>query len=317
MKRCNIRITFFIVLVLIVSIFQGRVMAAPTLSGEGYKDKARVIVEEYEISESGAIPGEEFELKLTLKNPSESYNVSSILVTYNNDMEGIYSANKTSNQVYLHRIAAGESKDIVLKLRVADTIKATTTKFELTILYADGESSSNSNVVSIPIAINQSSQLEIQAVSLPNTITVDNKTRVRVTYKNSGAEDLYNITMNIQGTGITESQQVSLGTLSASKTNYVEAYVTFNKVGTNRAQISFNYEDIKGGAYQTKAYEISVDATEKGEGPQGEEKNEESTLPQVEGPQTFAGFDIWQVGIVLAIVIVAGVVVVLFRKYKK
>jgi hypothetical protein len=271
-------------------------------------DKPRVLLDGFSVSEDVVVPGEDFELTFTLRNPSTSYSVYSILLTFTNDyVVPIYGQD---DQIYIDTIPAGGTKDVTVSLEAADKITTTSIKFEIYVTYSDDEHSNNNNLITIQLPITKTSKFEIQNVSFPEHVYVGNKTRVHVNYKNTGVDDFYNIMINIVGEGFEESHQQNLGSLVAGNESYTEAYVDFIQSGDQTAQISFSYEDIEGNRYTTEAYEMSFTALE--------EEAPESTEVIAIGGQNSASNDFTlQIVLYSSITLMSVVVILLILNYKK
>lgn len=321
MKSKHKYIRLSMTLLLLVLSFHSKSYAtnvsdSSTASGYDVKSmKSRVILTDFQVSNHAIAPGDEFDLTATLKNPSKDNSVKSLIVTHSNEIESVYGVYGDSDQAFIDELEPLQSETIKFRLKASEEIKTDAVMLTFTITFADEEFTNNSNTITVMIPVEQTSQLEIQAVSVPENAVIDSKTRVRVTYKNSGSEDLYNIVMKIDGISLEEPQQVSLGTLSSSKVNYVETYVKFASIGKKEAEISFTYEDIKGNKFNTKAYKVSLQVNQSGkeEGSSQENVKEKSTITQTSsGKMTIVKKGILIIGIAFMMVVVG----VLFRKYK-
>lgn len=278
---------------------------------DGYFNaKPRIVIDSYQVTEDAIVPGEEFDLQLVLYNPGRVYSANNILLTFTNSVDSISVVYPNSDQLYIERIAPGKKEKVTIRLKASSEIKTETVKFAVNAVYADDETSSNMNEMSISLPVTKSSKFEIQNVSLQEEVYTGAKTRAHITYKNSGSDNFYNVTMHIEGDALDASQQYSLGSLIAGKVSYAEAYIEFTKVGTQSVNIYFTYEDIKGNEYTTEPYISEVELHKNNE---KAEITDEEFHNESKNTGSFIGKSI-----ILAGIITMGIVVLaLLRKYRR
>ncbi len=303
MSRKNKTRRFFVAILAFYLLFGHLDTAqASTIHGQ----KARVTVESFKISGDAIVPGEEFELTLVVKNNSNTDPVRSIIMSFTSDSEGVYTVYGQPDQVYIPELQPGATYKVKLSLKAADKIKDSVVKFTTEFTYEDYISSENSNKTSVQLPVTTSSKFEIQNVSFPEEVYQGQKTRMRVTYKNSGGDDFYNIIMMVSTEGEVDDEQYSLGSLIAGKVSYAETYVTLDNIGEQNVIVTFSYEDIEGNKFATNQYEQKINVL------QNQEEEEQSDEQNV----TFSkSYDLYF--LIVAVIAMAVVVFNLYRKYEK
>jgi hypothetical protein len=298
-------------MLLLLYSFMSMVIYPQTASAASINyDKPRVVLEDFKISDDMVVPGENFDLTLTLKNPSRTHNINSVLLSFSNNIDYVTPIYGQPDQVYVDSIPAGGQKEVTVTLAAAEKITEESIKFQIDATYSDQEKTNNSNTIMIMLPITTTRKFEIQNVSLPEKIYAGDKTRVQVTYKNTGVNDFYNITMYINGENSEKIDQVSLGSLVAGKVSYAEAYVNFTNTGKQKANISFSYEDIEGNKFTTEPYETDFTALEN-----GTRENEAAIFSEPESSVMLN--DTVRIVLIASIGILTIIVIVLQRKYKK
>lgn len=225
-------------------------------------DKGRII-SSYELLDKGIIPGEKFKVKMTFENMGSKSDLSSILINYTNSIDSFFSTEENSGQIYIPELKPNDPYEVTLELNASERIQTSTAPFVLSIVYADSEYSTNTSSITMQFPISLRSYLTVNAVSVPNHITKGEKVRMRVTYRNAGAKDLYNIKMSISGDYIQDVLPASLGKLSVGKNNYVDIYVVFTEEETQVINIGMTYEDVQGTIYAADNYEVKANVTAK------------------------------------------------------
>lgn len=303
MSRKNKTRRFFVAILAFYLLFgQLDTVQASTIHGQ----KARVTVESFKISGDAIVPGEEFELTLVVKNNSNTDPVRSIIMSFTSDSEGVYTVYGQPDQVYIPELQPGATYKVKLSLKAADKIKDSVVKFTTEFTYEDYISSENSNKTSVQLPVTTTSKFEIQNVSFPEEVYQGQKTRMRVTYKNSGGDDFYNIIMMVSTEGEVDDEQYSLGSLIAGKVSYAETYVTLDNIGEQNVIVTFSYEDIEGNKFTTNQYEQKINVL------QNQEEEEQSDEQNV----TFSkSYDLYF--LIIAVIAMSVVVFKLYRKYEK
>lgn len=270
--------------------------------------KARVVVENFSVSNDAIVPGEEFELKMLIRNTSKTDTAKSILMTFTNDLNTVYTVYGQTDQMYISELKPKGTKEITVNLKAAEELMDSTVRFEVDFVYEDYITSQNLNSSSIQLPVTTTSKFEVQNVSFPDTIYAGEKSRIRITYKNTGADDFYNITMNVASEGTEEDEQYSLGSLVAGKVSYAELYITLEEVGSKEVSIRFSYEDIEGNKFNTEEYKQTVNVME----------NQEEGATETEEPQNVTVSKSYDLYLLIAGIIAMAVVTwILYRKYEK
>lgn len=277
---------------------------------DGYSDaKPRIVIDSFKVTDDAIVPGEEFDLQLELYNPGRVYSANNILLTFTNNPDTISVVYPNSDQLYIESIEPGKKENVTIRLKASSEIKTETVKFEVNSVFADAETSSNLNYMSIALPVTKSSKFEIQNVSIQEEVYKGAKTRAHITYKNSGSDNFYNVTMHIEGEALDSSQQYSLGSLIAGKVSYAEAYIEFVQMGKQSINIYFTYEDIKGNQYTTEPYVSEVELIEHSE---ETEKPYEAIDNASNNTRTIFGKGFILVGII----VVGCFIIVLLKRYR-
>ena len=225
-----------------------------------------VEIESYSVENDAIVPGEEFEIKLKLKNTSSSNDVVSVLLTYESVDDEIEAVYGESNQKYINKIKAGESEEVKLKLKAKAGIESLTSQLVFSILYSDERRTDNNNTIKLYLPVSTSGSLQIENISVPNIVTLGTKSRISITYANYGVEELSNIVLHIVGNKLNSELEYPLESLTGGSKKYTEAYIDYQKIGNQNIQISFTYDDAEGLRHETELQSFDVNVSDNGEG---------------------------------------------------
>lgn len=253
----KIRSAFGFLLVILLYIPDVMCIAAPA------EDKPRVIITSFEMDSEAVIPGISITLHYKIKNMSSVYSATSVLITYTNAEEYVYPVFGESNQYYIDELKPQEEMNLSIQLDVSNKINVPSLKMMFEISYVDILSGNNQNSVAIHLPVKLSNQLEVQGLSIPDTVSLGSKVRVDFTYDNIGKEILTNIIMRISGSGLKKEQEVYLGNLAAGEKKYHEQYIEFEVTGSHELDVSFEYVDSKGDVYEIPNQLLEVMVQEK------------------------------------------------------
>lgn len=269
--------------------------------------KARVMVESFAVSNDAIVPGEPFELTLTIRNTSDTDVAKSIILTFTNDIETVYGVYGQPDQYYISELAPNATQQIKLQLMAAEKLTDTSVKFQTDFVYEDYITSENKNTTTIQLPVTTTSKFEVQNVSFPDAVYAGEKTRMRITYKNTGGDDFYNITMSVKDQDTEDTQQYSLGSLVAGKVSYAEMYVTLPEAGEQKVTVSFSYEDIEGNKFNTGDYEQPVTVAKSQSGSQQDEAEN--------GMEVSKSYDLYF--LIAGVFAMAVVMFVLYKRYER
>lgn len=221
-------------------------------------DKAYVQIESYSIEGESVVPGEEFDLKVVLKNTSGTKNIGSCLVTAESKDGVIEPVYGQSNQFFIESIDAGTATEVTLKLKAANGIETLSTPLIFSITYADENTLQNANISTLFLPVSTSGTLKIDNISVPNVATLGTKSRVSITYGNSGADELSNIVLHVVGSRLGSDLEFPLESLAGGDEKYAEAYIDYIAVGEQSIQVSFTYDDVDGLTHETELQNYQV-----------------------------------------------------------
>lgn len=222
------------------------------------KDKARLILQNYSVTNDGIVPGENFDLTMTFYNPSEEESIKSVIVTLTNESSVIMPVYGDSDQIYIDEIPAGGTQTVSVTLKAGEVLDVEYVKFGLSLAYADSLSTNNADIITFQIPVTQTSTLEAESVTFPDNAYVGADSRISVTYKNIGTEILYNVNMYVEDTTEQETQQISLGSIGGSKVGYVQKYLDFEQDGDHNLNIWFTYDDASSIEYTSDIFPETI-----------------------------------------------------------
>lgn len=266
----------------------------------------RVIVSSYTVSSDGIMPGSEFDLTYTLKNTSDTYSVSSVLVTCTSNSSTVYPVYTTSDQIYIEEIAPGQEIPVTVKYDSAADIDVATIDFVMNISYIDNTgATANQTVIQIPVK--QESVLVIQSYSVPANAITGTKARVNVVLENTGLDVLNNVKMTITGDDM-ETISLDVGTMIANSKKQQEAYIEFTEAGAKNVTISYSYEDSKGTQFEVATDTSTVEVTKA-------QVNDQNQGTIINNGQS--AFEMWEILVIVAIIIVGVFIIMIVRKDKR
>lgn len=267
----------------------------------------RVIVSSYAVSSDGIMPGSEFDLTYTLKNTSDTYSVTSVLVTCTSNSSTVYPVYTTSDQIYIEEIGPGQEVPVTVKYDSASDIDVATIDFIMNISYAEASSGAAANQTVIQIPVKQESVLVIQSYTIPPSALTGTKVRVNAILENTGLDVLNNVKMTITGDDM-ETITSDIGTMVANSKKQQEAYIEFTETGTKNVTISYSYEDSKGTAFEVATDTSTVEVSKT-------QVNDNNTGTVINNSNV--GFEMWEIFVIVAIIIVGAFIVVIVKKDKR
>lgn len=272
---------------------------------------SRVMITSYSIEEGKLFPGEIVKLKIGFKNTSKTNDVSNVLVSYTGEGNGVYPVLGKGNQLYIEKIEANKIQYVTIALEVQKGLEVTNVPVNFGVEYVDEKTGKSSNLATIVLPIMQNETLEISNLTVSATGTLGAKSLVSISYKNIGQEEIKSLRMLLNGKIYEEQKEVDLGNLEAGEMKYLDYYVNFLKVGEQRLNISFSYQDTYGNQYTIEEQEFNISVSESVAGLQTPKTQEAQA-----GSQGFK-IELWFLFILGGMVCFVGIVVLLFKKKKR
>ena len=198
-----------------------------------------IVVDYYEITNEKIVPGEDFTLKMVLKNYSLNQGATGVLVDISNPV-GVAPVYGTVSQVYIGDIGAGESKEVVIEYNSWTTIVGDTLDFNVTIV-----SDANQNYVVLRAPVGVDSPFSIIGVTAPSEVEVYDLATLSIAFKVLGEERVKDVVLTaMSGDVLIGSSQI--GILSPGLTKTQQLLLSFVDVGEHVIDLNFEYVDEQG-----------------------------------------------------------------------
>lgn len=231
-------------------------------SGDGgTSDKStvpRVIVTGFNTEPGEVNAGNNFRLIVHLKNTSGRTAVSNMLFDFQAPSSGTEGAAEApaflpssgSSTVYLDRIDAGGTKDIVIDLNARADLVQKPYSIAMSMKYEDGDAAQYEAASSLAIPVKQAARFEFSEFEIaPEEVAVGEEASVTCSLYNTGRVKLYNVKAKFEGKGI-EAKEVFIGNLDSGATGAIDGIITAVKESTpdQKFKMIVSYEDNAGQA---------------------------------------------------------------------
>lgn len=295
----------FGIILLLMPLNQVKVMASEI----GLQDlPPKLIIESYHVEGEQLIPGEDFTLKLKIKNTNPYVDAHNVMISYSSSNLVVYPVYGESNQSFIEKVSAGKSEVVELHMTVLENANTNVASISIQMDYSSDNSSNSISSSGIILPISASCNMEIRSLSVAQSSMLGSKSLVSIAYTNTGSADIRNAKMILEGDILEEQKEVLLGDLLIGAQASKDCYVNFQHEGEQNLSISFSYEDSNGVVYTipeqkftTMVNPIVVDSSG-------------VTAPNEEPNQTlFEELELWQVvlmigGIVAILIIIIAII---------
>lgn len=289
-------------------------------AGENERTKARIIVDSYETEPAKILAGQDFILRVKMRNASSQITASNILFTF--DPESVSSSPvfmtvNGSDSIVVNSLAPGATE--VLEMHYSSSPSAEQRSYTVTITeqYDSPEYKNAKETVKIAIPLKQEARLNTNNIEvMPSSINVGNETNIMFDINNTGKVILYNVTAIFEGDSIQRSETY-IGNIKPGESGSVDAMVlgTAATMDDGMIKLIIQYED-ESGAVSSEEKEIQLFVSE----PMPEEDmNWDIDLPMEVEPEPTAMDKVKQYALPLgaATVIVLGTIIFVLRRKKK
>lgn len=220
-------------------------------AGENERTKARIIVDSFETDPARIFAGQDFTLKVKMKNASDKIAASNILFTFEPeavDSSPVFTTPNGSNSVVVNNLGPGASE--VISMRFASSPSAEQRSYTITIneQYDSPEFKNAKESVKIAVALKQEARLNTGTIEvMPDSINVGGETNIMFPINNTGKVMLYNVTAIFEDDSI-QRTEAYVGNIEPGKSGNVDAMISgiAPTEGEGKISLTITYEDESG-----------------------------------------------------------------------
>ncbi len=220
-------------------------------AGENERTKARIIVDSFETEPARILAGQDFTLKVKMKNASSQISASNILFTFDPETvenSPVFTTANGSNSVVVNSLAPGASE--VLTMHFTSSPGAEQRSYTITIneQYDSPEFKNAKESVKIAVAIRQEARLNTGTIEvMPDSIEVGGETNIMFPINNTGKVTLYNVTAIFEADSIQRTESY-VGNIKPGESGNVDAMVlgAAPTMDEGKITLTITYEDENG-----------------------------------------------------------------------
>lgn len=304
----------------------GENMGTSGLSGQNdgtIKNKPKLIVDNYGYTPNPLQAGQDFKLTLSFLNTNKDKSIRNIRIVLNStapmqddyggkesnlnlSSSSIFTPIDSSNTFYIDYIGPKDRKQKTITLTTPRDISPQTYELSVALDYEDksGNEYNTTEVVGIPII--QETKLELGTPELPSYMEVNMPQSLSIDFYNTGKSPLYNLMINTSGDFEIEGAGEYFGNFQPGNSETFDVTITPTKVGVNKGEIKFSYEDVAGKPHEiVREFSINVEESLDMDG-------EFMDNEQLNNDRSNKGF-LWLILAILA----AGLTTIILRKKNK
>lgn len=227
-----------------------------------------IIITGYDFGGDHVVGGKIFPLSISIKNASKISDIQNLKIT----IQGLgiggngaaYSPANSSNTFFIESLGTQQSTDVTLDLlpkadAVPDSYPVEVT-FEFEYKSAGEMTKSSPVSEQITIPLQQEDRFSITASHIDSEGYVGSECYLEMKLVNKGKSPVYNVTVDIEGTGFTKSEAATfIGNIQAGSEEYYDARITPEVSGDMTGNVVVTYEDANGNEKTAKCeFIISV-----------------------------------------------------------
>lgn len=220
-------------------------------AGENERTKARIIVDSFETDPAEIYAGQDFTLKVRMKNASNSIAASNILFTFESETVSdspVFTTVNGSNSVVVNSLAPGASDTLTIKFSSSPTAEQRSYTITINEQYDSPEFKNAKEAVKIAVGLKQEARLNTGTIEvMPDAISVGEESNVMFSINNTGKVMLYNVNAVFEADSI-QKNECYVGNIEPGKSGNVDTMINGIAPTTDdgKVKLSITYEDENG-----------------------------------------------------------------------
>lgn len=279
------------------------------------ESQPKVLISRYSVSPSPVFAGDEFSVTVTLINTSKTQSVQNMVITVSCETDHFVLQND-SNTIYIDKMGAGESMDVVLAYATDLETPAKRYSITLAMSYDNSDAVSLSSSGTLIVETAQAPNVEVAPFRIESEVNAGETIQLSFQVMNLGRSTVYNVRLELSVNGLLPTGTAFIGTMEAGTDGTAvmnvfvgaktmsESYTGEERYGNTVGELKLIYEDAGGQEYvqetiiSTTINELVVGATDNTQ----------------EEPQTASQ---WWITVGIGVVIVAALAVAVRRTKKR
>ena len=220
-------------------------------AGENERTKARIVVDGFETDPAEIYAGQDFTLKVRMKNASSSITASNILFTFESEAVSdspVFTTVNGSNSVVVNSLAPGATDTLTMKFSSSPTAEQRSYTITINEQYDSPEFKNAKEAVKIAVGLKQEARLNTGTIEvMPDSIEVGGETNVMFSINNTGKVMLYNVSAVFEADSI-QKTEAYVGNIEPGKSGNVDTMITGTAptMDDGKVKLSITYEDENG-----------------------------------------------------------------------
>ena len=220
-------------------------------AGENERTKARIIVDSFETDPAEIYAGQDFTLKVRMKNASNSIVASNILFTFESETVSdspVFTTVNGSNSVVVNSLAPGASDTLTIKFSSSPTAEQRSYTITINEQYDSPEFKNAKEAVKIAVGLKQEARLNTGTIEvMPDAISVGEESNVMFSINNTGKVMLYNVNAVFEADSI-QKNEAYVGNIEPGKSGNVDTMINgiAPTMDDGKVKLSITYEDENG-----------------------------------------------------------------------
>ena len=218
--------------IIMVFLFMGRT----DVRAAEYLENPIISMVKYEVTNGKIVPGEDFTLKITLKNNSETMAVRNFLVDVDNPT-GVAPVYGTASQTYVDEMQPGEERVFSYDYNSWATIGGETSEFHVTVV-----TDVNRNYIILRIPTGLDAPFSILTTRIPDSVEQGKLATATATFTVLGKENIRDVSLELLVNGETYDKS-AIGILTPGTTKTQGVSFNLPQSGEYTAELVLHYEN--------------------------------------------------------------------------
>ncbi len=224
----------------------------------------KLIVSSYDVGAKTVAGGNDFMLKYSIKNTSESLEVKNVKISFVSAGNIFTPKPGSTNSVFIDKLGKGASYNGEITMRASSKADTDVYPLEVVMTYEDPASTQREARDMMSVSLTKFQTISVDEIIVPTEINLGEKIPLNIRYWNTGQTELSNLVLHVEGDVPENQKTFEAGILKGGSSGYIDYSIEPQTAGQFTFRLNFSFYDNSGNEFLVPINSYTVKVLEGG-----------------------------------------------------